>query len=428
MADTVYSANLLENSSCEKQDLSGWNSSGVTAQAGGADGSWCFKFEANAFMQQTIDITKFTPAKPPSLFISIGFKSSVKPSLYSLSFSTKVELFIVYKSGIIDTFTIPCIQSINYADNTDNLWSLLSQDCTIQTLDITQAYIKISTHDAQENFYLDFISVQCNEGISQYVSDALTTNLASLLYYSNPLVLTIDTSSLMVANLGIEATQDANIALNVCLYIVPSESLTLTIHIKLDQKDIPFSPLAHYLNADAIIAIPIAIPQVKKGSHYVSILLSTSTGTASIGIDKLQISIDGRYLAGGVSSEPPHAELTEELPYTDYTKTFTEALQTILKIPKAANISETILYTLPIHEPVETAPIVSLTKIAEQTDFNASDATTFVGLYFIFDGLLHNENSRITSMTKSVLTNGTMYSASLSDLSTINSIEKVEVI
>lgn len=430
MADTIYSANLLTNSSCEKQNMSGWNSSGVTAQAGGADSSWCFKFTSNAFMKQDLDITKFTPNNPPSLLVSIGFRTDPKISKYSLSFSAKVVLSVVYTSGLIDTFTIPCSHFISYTDNTDTTWSLLSQECTLQnSLTLSQVYVRISTGTISETFYLDFIAIQCNEGISQYVSDALTENLPSLLYYSNPATLSLSTSSTMVANLGIEATNAANIALNICMYIASAQSATVKIEIQLDQKDIPFSPLCQLLSGgDNIIAIPIAIPQVAKGSHYISLVLTLTTGTATIAINMLQIAIDGRYLAGGVSSEPPHAEIAENISISPLAYNISETNQIDKQIPVSQIFAESLAFFTSQFIISETPVIVHLTQVADGSYFNASDQAKFTGSYFICDGTLHNITSRISSMTKTVLTTGNMYSATLSDISTVNGIEKVEVI
>jgi hypothetical protein len=409
--------------------MSGWNSSGVTAQAGGADGSWCFKFTSNAFMKQDLDITKFTPKNPPSLLISLGFRTDPKISQYSLGFSAKVVLYVVYTSGIIDTFTIPCAHFINYTDNTDTSWSLLSQECILQTsLTISQAYIKISTGTISETFYLDFITIQCNEGISQYVSEALTENLPSLLYYTNPAALSLSTSATMVANLGIEATNAANVALNICMYIASAQSATVKIEIKLDQKNIPFSPVCQLLNGDNIIAIPIAVPQVAKGSHYISLVLTLSTGTATIATNMLQIAIDGRYLAGGVSSEPPHAEIAESLNFSPVVYGISETNQVNKQIPISQIFTESLAFFTSQFIISEAPVIVHLTQVADGSYFNSSDQSNFTGSYFVCDGTLHNINTRVIPMTKTTLTTGNMYSATLSDTSTFNSLEKVEVL
>jgi hypothetical protein len=429
LAGNAYSSNLLTNSSCEKKDLSGWSSSGVTATSGGAANSWCFKFAANAFMSQTINPSIFSPTNPPDIRISAGFKIASSLSALLVSTYARIYLYVGYVSGKIDCFTIPCVAQIQYPGNVDGNWTLLSQDCILQTDSvISQVWVEIVTNVDMSTFYLDFISLQVDTGVSEYVASAVNESLPSLLYYTNSTVLTLNTTAMSAANLGIEAINDANIAINICMYIASAQSATVKIEIQLDQKNIPFSPLCQLLNGDNIIAIPIAIPQVAKGSHYIGLLLTLTTGTATIAINMLQIAIDGRYLAGGVSSEPPHAEIAEDMDYAEQIFSINENLTTTLSTPLSKSISDSITYAIQQFGISEGIPDIHLTAVATGSYFDNSDQSNFTGSYFVCDGSLHNVLIRDIAMTKTVGTSGNWYSAQLADSTSMESCTTLGVV
>ena len=147
--------------------------------------------------------------------------------------------------------------------------------------------------------------------LGNQVAQALT----SMLYYGNPLELTISTTEIQPMYLGVSAISNTNLALNVAISCIASAECTLTIKIELDNVEIPFKPKQKLHQGDNVIGIPLGIPQVSLGAHYVGIYLKTDTGTVKIPIYNMQCMVDGRNLQGGLSSEPPHAEVKQEIQF-----------------------------------------------------------------------------------------------------------------
>ncbi|EKY28067.1 phage tail spike protein [Clostridium celatum] len=147
--------------------------------------------------------------------------------------------------------------------------------------------------------------------LGNQVAQALT----SMLYYGNPLELTVSTTEIQPMYLGVSAVSNTNLALNVAISCIASSECTLTIKIELDNVEIPFKPKQKLHQGDNVIGIPLGIPQVSSGAHYVGIYLKTDTGTVKIPIYNMQCMIDGRNLQGGLSSELPHAEVKQEIQF-----------------------------------------------------------------------------------------------------------------
>jgi hypothetical protein len=135
--------------------------------------------------------------------------------------------------------------------------------------------------------------------------------LSSMLYYASPQVLTINTSVQQPIYLGVTAIANTNLTLLLSIYGVASQVCTLTMKIQLDNTDITFTPKTKLQQGDNIIGIPLGIPQVAAGAHYVGVFLSVDAGTFTIPIWNLQLMIDGRNLQGGLNAEPPHAEVKD---------------------------------------------------------------------------------------------------------------------
>lgn len=141
--------------------------------------------------------------------------------------------------------------------------------------------------------------------------------LNSMLYYATPQGLSIDTSFKQPVYLGVTAIANTNLTLLLSIYGLASEASTLTIKIQLDNTDITFTPKIKLQKGDNTIGIPLGIPQVSAGAHYVGVFLSVDVGTFTIPIWNLQLMIDGRNLQGGLSAEPPHAECFEAIEHVD---------------------------------------------------------------------------------------------------------------
>ncbi len=148
------------------------------------------------------------------------------------------------------------------------------------------------------------------------VSDDLNNKVAevmtSMLYYANSSLITVDTLLTQYAYMGVTAVKNTNLTCLISLYGVASAVCTLTISIKLDNISIAFTPKQKLQAGDNTIGIPLGIPQVSSGAHYIAIYFSTDTGTFTIPSFNLQCMIDGRNLQGGLSSEPPHIEVSEK--------------------------------------------------------------------------------------------------------------------
>ncbi len=135
--------------------------------------------------------------------------------------------------------------------------------------------------------------------------------LSSMLYYASPQVLTINTSVQQPIYLGVTAIANTNLTVLLSIYGVASQACTLTMKIQLDNTDITFTPKTKLQQGDNTIGIPLGIPQVAAGAHYIGVFLSVDAGTLTIPIWNLQLMIDGRNLQGGLNAEPPHAEVKD---------------------------------------------------------------------------------------------------------------------
>ncbi|UZW12553.1 phage tail protein [Clostridium pasteurianum] len=139
--------------------------------------------------------------------------------------------------------------------------------------------------------------------------------LSAMMYYSNTNSLAVSTTSIQAIYLGVTAVSNTNLTCLISIYGTASVVNTLTINIQLDNKTIAFVPKQKLQQGDNVIGIPLGIPQVQSGAHYLSINLSVDTGAFTIPAFNCQCMLDGRNLQGGLSSERPHAEVSEFLHY-----------------------------------------------------------------------------------------------------------------
>ena len=149
--------------------------------------------------------------------------------------------------------------------------------------------------------------------LGNQVAQALT----SILYYANPIELKVTTNKIQPIYLGISAVANTNLSLSLAISCTASSECTLTIEIFLDNKEISFKPKQKLLVGENVIGIPLGIPQVGVGAHYVGVYLKTDTGTVKIPIYNLQCMIDGRNLQGGLSADLPHAEVIQKVEYIE---------------------------------------------------------------------------------------------------------------
>lgn len=137
--------------------------------------------------------------------------------------------------------------------------------------------------------------------------------LSSMLYFANSKEIAVGVTEMEGIYLGVTAVANTNLSVNMALSCYSSASCTLTIKILLDGVEIPFKPKQKLQQGDNVIGIPLGIPQVSAGNHYISIKLVIDTGSINIPIYNLQCMIDGRNLQGGLSAEPPHGEAMENI-------------------------------------------------------------------------------------------------------------------
>lgn len=149
--------------------------------------------------------------------------------------------------------------------------------------------------------------------LGNQVAQALT----SILYYANPIELKVTTNKIQPIYLGISAVANTNLSLSLAISCTSSSECTLNIEIFLDNKEIPFKPKQKLLVGENVIGIPLGIPQVGVGAHYIGVYLKTDAGTVTIPIYNLQCMIDGRNIQGGLSADLPHAEVIQKVEYIE---------------------------------------------------------------------------------------------------------------
>lgn len=181
---------------------------------------------------------------------------------------------------------------------------------------------------------------------SEAMASTISQALSSMLYFTNPSTLTIGTADKEVIYMPVGTVRNTNIMSYLIVSVNASAVATLTVKYSLDNSLIPTNLKQKLQVGDNLIAIPMALVAIPEGGHYLSVKLSVDTGSLTIMPNGLQLAIDGRNLTGGVSSEIPHAEVKEEVKYSDLSSgrvTFNYLVQT--KAPTAAACVENIIYT-----------------------------------------------------------------------------------
>lgn len=282
---------------------------------------------------------------------------------------------------------------------------------------------------------LDMVDIKTSiDELGNKVAESLT----SMLYYANPIALTIGTTAIEPMYLGVTAVAATNLSMNFSMYCIASAACTVTIQIQLDNKDISFTPKQKLQQGDNVIGIPIGIPQVSSGPHYIGVFLKVDTGTLNIPIYNLQCMVDGRNLQGGLSAEPAHAECFEELKYIDMSKLYLDKVKGYYISHELQNPVSSILNT---HQTADIAAItggkqmstnyaVSIKKYGEILYVNMQ----YKYKYLIDDNALIIDNDGLYFKTiyesaaiDEEIDSGKMYSFQLLDNSSFASIEKLEV-
>lgn len=270
------------------------------------------------------------------------------------------------------------------------------------------------------------------------LGNKVAESLTSMLYYANPIALTVGTTAIEPIYLGVTAVASTNLSMNFSMYCTASAACTLTIQIQLDNKDIPFAPKQKLQQGDNTIGIPLGIPQVSKGAHYVAVFLKVDAGTLTIPIFNLQCMIDGRNLQGGLSAEPPHAECSEKQNLVNINGLYLNKVSgnyissqlqnpipSILSAHQVANVS-----VITDGKQMSSNYAISIKKYGDILYINLQNKNKYLfdenllildstGLYFktVYEGAAIDEE----------IDSGKMYSFELLDSSNFASIEKLEV-
>jgi phage minor structural protein len=252
---------------------------------------------------------------------------------------------------------------------------------------------------------------------------------SSMLYYANPGDLNISTTSQQPVYLGVTAVANTNLSLFISIYGNASQVCTITLNIQIDGSNISFKPKQKLQQGDNIIGIPLGIPQVSAGAHYLGITVSVDSGAFTVPMYNFQCMIDGRNLQGGLNAEPPHAEVKQMLTYIDMVTVHTVLANTVIFSPQAgASVLQQIGYSDPCLHISSTNSNVALVRVADQTDFNSSDMSSYTqSSFIIMDGTLHFVFSYSTVMTSSTLGSGTLFTGVLPDASNFAGIEGLVV-
>lgn len=436
MAGNLYTSNFLVNSSCENQNVIDWEYLNVVAKPGGVDSSYLFELGPTAFMEQTV-LASTIGDTPPNLRICASYKLPQRQDPIDTSIKAYITLTVEYKDDTFDVFNIPCTDNVQYKDNLLNDWLIIKQECVLQDDKLLEVVkIKITTENIIGGLQLDYITLQADTALDKSTSDTINAQLPNLIYYTNPTIINISTVEAQPVYLGVTTTANSNISVSLAIYGVASSTCTLTISIQIDTNNIPFSPIKQIVQTgDFIIGIPLYIPQIAAGAHYIGIKVVTDSNSIVINPSMLQLAIDGRYIAGGLTSELPHAEIKQYIYY--------RALDTIFNIEDFLNV----IVDLPmLHRGIQyvsfvdvgrngidiysnTDATITLTQAATISEFTSEEATEWNtdSDYVLMDNNLRQKTEFIDTVIPSVLGTGYLYSFILLESTDLSSIAKLEV-
>ncbi|WP_195603643.1 phage tail spike protein [Clostridium tyrobutyricum] len=270
------------------------------------------------------------------------------------------------------------------------------------------------------------------------LGNKVAESFSSMLYYANPVPLTVGTSPVEPVYLGITAAADTNLSMNFSMYCTAESSCTVTIQIQLDNVDIVFTPRQKLQQGDNVIGMPLGIPQVQQGAHYIAVFLKVDTGTVNIPMFNLQCMIDGRNLQGGLSAQHPHAECLESQKFVNINSLY---LSKVKSNYIGTEFQNPLTQTLGIHKTADISAITSGKRMITNHDISIKkygdilyltqqykyrysiDENVLIldsdGLYFrtVYEGVAADET----------IDSGKMYSFELLDSGNLAGIEKLEV-
>jgi hypothetical protein len=222
------------------------------------------------------------------------------------------------------------------------------------------------------------------------------------------------------------------------MYCTAESSCTVTIQIQLDNVDIAFTPKQKLQQGNNVVGMPLGIPQVPQGAHYIAVFLKVDTGTINIPMFNLQCMIDGRNLQGGLSAQHPHAECLEEQNLVNINSLY---LSKVKSNYMGTEFQNPLTQTVGIHETADISAIiddkdmstnyaVSIKKYGDILYFTPQYKYRYSidenALILDSDGLCFRTIYEGTAADEAI-DSGKMYSFELLDSSNFAGIEKLEV-
>lgn len=372
----------------------------------------------------------------------VTLRAMAKESIKTIGLSkVNIEVDFIELSKTKEYENYKYLQKVNIGDRVIVRYKDFDIDVKVPVIKIKKDVlrglnIKVELGQPKDNILNQMDTSEIKTTVDE-LGNKVAETLTSMLYYANPVELTVGTSKMQPVYLGISAVASTNLSMNFSLYCVASEESTLTIQIQLDGKDITFTPKQKLLKGDNVVGIPIGIPQVKSGAHYLGIFLCVDNGSLQIPKFNLQCMIDGRNLQGGLSAEPPHAEVKEYQPLVNinglyFDKLFAGNEVIAFEEPIPVVFSENMIKNEELFKDkfMNTNHDIFIKKYGAILYFNAQfqskylrdENTTIIdysGLYIktTYEEVAQNEE----------IDSGIMYSLELVDLNKTKAIEKVEV-
>jgi phage minor structural protein len=398
--------------------------------------------------EKYITIANWDGSDYPSFAIikKVIFDADDEPTLRSLAQAAAdtigleritIEVDFMELSKTVEYMNYKQLETVSVGDTVTLKHSELNLDVKVTVIRVTTDHLtgkNTKVQLGQPKKYADNSSA-INSAL-QTVKDDLGNQIAkvasSMMYFANAVILTVTTTSQTPIYLGITAVDNTNLTCSISIYGVASEACTLNIQILLDNRAIPFAPKQKLQSGDNIIGIPLGIPQVPAGGHYLSIILGTDTGTFSIPMFNLEVMIDGRNLQGGLNASPPHAEIIQAIAFLNVANGTATTTATIsgLQIPITNSISETVIQqSLP--GIVNTVMQVIMNKVAEETNFDIDVSPMFDtdSQFMQFNGTLSFVTQYMSSDMTIVSTDtGLLYSSVLSSSTDFSAFTNLEVV
>ena len=215
--------------------------------------------------------------------------------------SINIQIDFIELSKIKEYENYKSLESVKVGDIVTVKHSEFDIDVKVKVIKIKKDILtglntKVELGQPLDNFITSIDPTQIIKTVTDDLGNQVAQALTFMLYYANSQVLQVNTISKQFIYIGVGAVANTNLTLLLAIYGVSEQECTITIKIQLDNKDITFTPKVKLQQGDNTIGIPLGIPQVSEGAHYIGVFLSTDLGVFNIQMWNLQLMIDGRNL------------------------------------------------------------------------------------------------------------------------------------